>query len=120
MYRTPQNENLLVLSIRHRLEDVADRLCEMGVDVNQTDQHGDPPLWIALCSKQEAVATRLVSVCVYQWILCRQWCAVVCVFPGLLALSMCVYLISGVCACIIIYVQYCYVLSLWVQTLAIL
>ena len=59
--RTPQNESFLIVSIRHRLEDVADRLCELGVDVNQADHLGNSPLWVALRSKQDAVAARLVS-----------------------------------------------------------
>ncbi len=58
--RTPQNESLLILALRHQLEDVADRLCELGVDVNQADSEGNSPLWVALRSKQEAVAAKLV------------------------------------------------------------
>jgi len=60
-HRTPANESFLIAAIRHSLEDVADRLCELGVDVNQADSDGNSPLWVALRSKQEAVAAKLVS-----------------------------------------------------------
>ncbi len=61
LLRTPENESLLILALRHQLEDVADRLCELGVDVNQADSGGNSPLWVALRSKQEAVAAKLVQ-----------------------------------------------------------
>ena len=61
--RSPSNkEGLLILAIRHQLEPVADRLCEMGVDLGASDQHGNSPLWVALRSRQETIATKLVSV----------------------------------------------------------
>ena len=60
-YRTPQNETHLLNAIRHRLEDVADRLCEMGVDLSMADTQGNSPLWVALRSRQETIATKLVG-----------------------------------------------------------
>ena len=62
--RTPQNETHLLIAIRHRLEDVADRLCEMGVDLSMADTQGNSPLWVALRSRQETIATKLVCLCV--------------------------------------------------------
>lgn len=60
-FRTPQNETQLLIAIRHRLEDVADRLCEMGVDLSMADTQGNSPLWVALRSRQETIATKLVG-----------------------------------------------------------
>ena len=59
-YRTPQNETLLLIAIRHQLEKVADKLCEMGVDLSMADTQGNSPLWVALRSRQETIATKLV------------------------------------------------------------
>lgn len=58
--RTGDNDSFLIMALRHQLEDVADRMCELGADVNQTDSEGNSPLWVALRSKQEAVAAKLV------------------------------------------------------------
>ena len=58
--RTPQNETLLLIAIRHQLEKVADKLCEMGVDLSMADTQGNSPLWVALRSRQETIATKLV------------------------------------------------------------
>ena len=58
--RTPQNESLLLLSIRHQLEAVVDQLCELGSDLSLADKNGNSPLWVALRSRQEMVATKLV------------------------------------------------------------
>ena len=60
-YRTPQNETLLLIAIRHQLEKVADKLCEMGVDLSMADTQGNSPLWVALRSRQETIATKLVG-----------------------------------------------------------
>ena len=38
-----------------------DHLCEMGVDLNTVDQEGNGPLWVALRSRQENIAAKLVS-----------------------------------------------------------
>ena len=61
-HRTPQNETLLLIAIRHQLERVADKLCEMGVDLSMADTQGNSPLWVALRSRQETIATKLVRV----------------------------------------------------------
>ena len=38
-----------------------DHLCEMGVELNTVDQEGNGPLWVALRSRQENIAAKLVS-----------------------------------------------------------
>lgn len=48
------------MAIRHQLEEVADRLCEMGSDVGAVDVSGNSPLWVALRSRQQKIASRLV------------------------------------------------------------
>ena len=50
---------------------MADRLCELGVEVNQSDQQGNSPLWVALRSKQEAIAAKLVGNVVMVIIQCH-------------------------------------------------
>ena len=56
-----QNETLLLVAIRHQLEEVADRLCDIGSEVGVADASGNSPLWVALRSRQEAIACKLVS-----------------------------------------------------------
>lgn len=60
--RTPQNESLLLLAIRHKLESVADQLCELlGSAVSSVPAtDGNTPLWVALRSRQESIASKLV------------------------------------------------------------
>lgn len=58
--RTAQNETLLLVAIRHQLEPVADRLCDLGAEVGVADAAGNSPLWVALRSRQESVAAKLV------------------------------------------------------------
>jgi len=64
LYRTPQKESLLLLAIRHKLEAVADQLCEvLGADISNVsaaDSDGNTPLWVALRSRQESIASKLV------------------------------------------------------------
>ena len=60
--RTPENETHLLIAIRHQLERVADKLCEMGIDLSAADTQGNSPLWVALRSRQETIATKLVSL----------------------------------------------------------
>ncbi len=68
MYRTPQNESLLLLAVKHRLEVVADHLCEvLGMELSMADSKGNSPLWVALRSRQEAIATKLVSFVMWAW-----------------------------------------------------
>lgn len=59
--RTAQNETLLLVAIRHQLEPVADRLCDLGAEVGVSDASGNSPLWVALRSRQESVAAKLVG-----------------------------------------------------------
>ncbi len=59
--RTGADDSFLIMALRHGLEDVAYRMCELGADVNQADTKGNSPLWVALRSNQEAVAAKLVS-----------------------------------------------------------
>ena len=40
---------------------MVDHLCEMGVELNTVDQEGNGPLWVALRSRQENIAAKLVS-----------------------------------------------------------
>lgn len=59
--RTPQNESLLLLAVKHKLEVVADHLCEvLGAELSSADSKGNSPLWVALRSRQENIASKLV------------------------------------------------------------
>ena len=58
--RTAQNETMLLLAIRHQLEPVADRLCDLGAEVGVADSSGNSPLWVALRSRQKSIAAKLV------------------------------------------------------------
>ena len=55
---------MLLLAIRHKLESVADQLCEvLGADISSVsaaDSNGNTPLWVALRSRQENIASKLV------------------------------------------------------------
>lgn len=60
--RTPQNESLLLLAVKHKLEMVADHLCEvLGSELSVADSKGNSPIWVALRSRQETIAAKLVS-----------------------------------------------------------
>lgn len=64
-FRTPRNESLLLLAIRHKLERVADQLCELlGSDISTMSAAagggGNTPLWVALRSRQLSIASKLV------------------------------------------------------------
>ena len=59
--RTADNETLLLLAIRHQLHSVVDKLCGMGADLSVSDRKGNSPLWVALRSRQETCAEKLVS-----------------------------------------------------------
>ena len=66
--RTSNNETLLLVAIKHQLEPVADRLCDLGAEVGVADAAGNSPLWVALRSRQESIAAKLVrttSIIVY-------------------------------------------------------
>ena len=50
------------MAVKHRLEVVADQLCEvLGAELSTADSKGNSPLWVALRSRQENIATKLVS-----------------------------------------------------------
>jgi hypothetical protein len=52
-----------VLSVKHKLEVVADHLCEvLGSELSLADSEGNSPLWVALRSRQETIASKLVSL----------------------------------------------------------
>ena len=48
------------MAIKHQLEPVADRLCDLGAEVGVADAAGNSPLWVALRSRQESIAAKLV------------------------------------------------------------
>ena len=50
-----------MLAIRHQLHQVVERLCGMGADLSVSDRRGNSPLWVALRSRQETCAEKLVS-----------------------------------------------------------
>jgi ankyrin repeat protein len=51
----------LFLAIHLRLPHVVKAICRHGANTNKVDQNGDPPLWVALSSKQEDLATILIQ-----------------------------------------------------------
>lgn len=58
--RTVDNESYLVLAIKHQLQSLVKCLCEKGVELGTPDTSGNVPLWVALRSKQENIASMLV------------------------------------------------------------
>lgn len=58
---TSDNETPLQLAIRRHLPRVVVALCEKGVDADVKDAEGNCPLWIALESGQEDIASILVN-----------------------------------------------------------
>ncbi|XP_077996108.1 rabankyrin-5-like isoform X2 [Glandiceps talaboti] len=58
--KTKENETPLQLSIKRHLPVVVDALCVRGANMNVIDENGNPPLWVALESGQEDVASTLV------------------------------------------------------------
>ena len=59
--RTVDDESYLVLAIKHQLQLLVKSLCEKGVDLGTVDRTGSVPLWVTLRSKQENIASMLVS-----------------------------------------------------------
>lgn len=57
---TGEQESPLQLTIHCRLPTVVDKLCSLGVSFSSPDSKGDAPLWTALESEQDAVASVLV------------------------------------------------------------
>ena len=58
--RTDKGETCLELSISKSLPDVVDSLCRLGADMSAASCDSNPPLWIALDSNQEDMASILV------------------------------------------------------------
>ncbi|KAI0209082.1 Rabankyrin-5 [Lamellibrachia satsuma] len=59
--RTKDNQTCLELAIKRHLVAVVDQLCKQGAAVNETDDNGDCPLWQALDTGQEDIASLLVQ-----------------------------------------------------------
>lgn len=59
--RSSSVDSLLLAAIRHQLTAVVDKMCDIGIDVKAADQKGNTALWIALRSRQEAIAKQLVT-----------------------------------------------------------
>lgn len=57
---TGDQESPLQLAIHCRLPTVVDELCGLGVSFSSPNSKGDPPLWTALESEQDEIATVLV------------------------------------------------------------
>lgn len=57
---TGDQESPLMLAIHCRLSTVVDELCTLGVSFSSPNSKGDPPLWCALESEQEEIASVLV------------------------------------------------------------
>ena len=51
----------LSAAVKHRLPGVVQRLVQAGINVNTPDKRGDPPLWVSLRSKQDDIASLLVT-----------------------------------------------------------
>ena len=49
-----------MLAIKHQLQSLVKCLCEKGVELGTPDTSGNVPLWVALRSKQENIASMLV------------------------------------------------------------
>ena len=67
--RIIDDESYLVLAIKHQLQPLVKSLCEKGVDLGTVDRTGSVPLWVALRSKQENIASMLVCVCVRMYVI---------------------------------------------------
>lgn len=59
--RTQEGETALQLAISNQLPLVVDAICTRGADMSVVNEHGDPPLWLALDSNLEDIASTLVS-----------------------------------------------------------
>lgn len=59
-FRTKDGVSPLHLSIDHHLPKVVDSLCRRGVDMSVPNHQGHCPLWAALSSGQEDIASILV------------------------------------------------------------
>lgn len=59
--RTQDGETALQLAIKNQLPLVVDAICTRGADMSVPDEKGNPPLWLALASNLEDIASTLVS-----------------------------------------------------------
>lgn len=59
--RTREGETALQLAISNQLPLVVDAICTRGADMSVVNDSGDPPLWLALDSNLEDIASTLVS-----------------------------------------------------------
>uniref|UniRef100_H9H7M3 Ankyrin repeat and FYVE domain containing 1 n=1 Tax=Monodelphis domestica TaxID=13616 RepID=H9H7M3_MONDO len=69
---TQDGETALQLAIRSQLPLVVDAICTRGADMSVPDERGNPPLWLALESNLEDIASTLV----------RHGCDATCWGPG--------------------------------------
>lgn len=69
MCRTKDGQTALQLAISNQLPLVVDALCTRGADMSVADDKGNPPLWLALESNLEDIASTLVSI---EWTV--GWC----------------------------------------------
>ena len=60
--RTKDNQTCLQLAIKRHLPVVVDALCQRGANMNIVDESGDCPLWQALETGQEDIASTLVNL----------------------------------------------------------
>lgn len=58
--RTHEGETALQLAISNQLPLVVDAICTRGADMSVVNDSGDPPLWLALDSNLEDIASTLV------------------------------------------------------------
>lgn len=58
--RTQEGETALQLAISNQLPLVVDAICTRGADMSVVNDNGDPPLWLALDSNLEDIASTLV------------------------------------------------------------
>ena len=59
--RTKDGQTCLELAIKRHLPVVVDNLCQCGANMNTVNSDGDCPLWIALETGQEDIASTLVK-----------------------------------------------------------
>ncbi|UYV61362.1 ANKFY1 [Cordylochernes scorpioides] len=59
--RTSEKETPLELAVKRHLPAVVEALCQRGADLSTPDQSGNSPLWVALETGQEDVASILVQ-----------------------------------------------------------
>ena len=60
-FQSPNGDSCLMLAIKRHLPAVVDTLCRRGADMSQTDKNNNFPLWVALETGQEDVASILIK-----------------------------------------------------------